>query len=344
MPIRGLRTGRAAEGARRRWSARHAAQSAPRRRARARAARRRRSRRARRPAAPRPRNRAPRRARRLRCACRAPALRHAAAARPRPSGFAAARPTRRSARRRAHPAPWRCAPGRAAALLAARGATAQAPGSGRRCRRRARARRSLSSRHCREARWERHNAACPENKRHGDACMSDIEVCIAALNVYPVKSCAGVALNEALLVETGLEFDRAWMVVDTQGNFVTQRELPRMALVTPTLRSLDMVLRAPGMLALHIALDTVETPTRVRVWDDEVAAYDMGDLAAQWFSDFVGRPLRLVRFDPEQRRLSSREWSGEIEAENAFADAFPLLVASTEGLAEVNRRLAAAGE
>ncbi|HMC16497.1 MAG TPA: MOSC N-terminal beta barrel domain-containing protein, partial [Albitalea sp.] len=174
--------------------------------------------------------------------------------------------------------------------------------------------------------------------------MSDIEVCIAALNVYPVKSCAGVALNEALLVETGLEFDRAWMVVDTQGNFVTQRELPRMALVTPTLRSLDMVLRAPGMLALHIALDTVETPTRVRVWDDEVAAYDMGDLAAQWFSDFVGRPLRLVRFDPEQRRLSSREWSGEIEAENAFADAFPLLVASTEGLAEVNRRLAAAGE
>jgi uncharacterized protein YcbX len=173
--------------------------------------------------------------------------------------------------------------------------------------------------------------------------MSDIDVQIAALNVHPVKSCAGVAVDEALLIETGLEFDRAWMVVDAQSRFVTQRELPRMALVRPTLRSLDMVLRAPGMLALHVALDAVEAPTRVRVWNDEVAAYDMGDLAAQWFSDFLGRPLRLVRFDPEQRRLSSREWSGEIEAENAFADAFPLLVASTEGLAEVNRRLVAAG-
>jgi uncharacterized protein YcbX len=174
--------------------------------------------------------------------------------------------------------------------------------------------------------------------------MNDTEVRIAALNVYPVKSCAGVALDESLLIETGLEFDRAWMVVDPQSRFVTQRELARLALVRPTLRSFDMVLRAPGMLALHIALDTVEQPARVRVWNDEVAAYDMGDLAAQWFSDFLGRPLRLERFDPEQRRLSSHEWTGEIEAENAFADAFPLLIASSESLAEVNRRLAAAGQ
>jgi len=173
--------------------------------------------------------------------------------------------------------------------------------------------------------------------------MSDVDVRIAALNVYPVKSCAGVPLEESLLIETGLEFDRAWMVVDPQGLFVTQRDLPRMALVRPQLKQLEMVLRAPGMLALHIALDTVEEPTRVRVWDDDVAAYDMGDLAAQWFSDFLGRPLRMVRFDPEQRRLSSREWTGEIEAENAFADGFPLLVASQAGLEELNRRLTAAG-
>jgi hypothetical protein len=173
--------------------------------------------------------------------------------------------------------------------------------------------------------------------------MSDVDVHIAALNVYPVKSCAGVPLEESLLIETGLEFDRAWMVVDPQGLFVTQRDLPRMALVRPQLKQLEMVLRAPAMLALHIALDTVDAPARVRVWDDAVAAYDMGDLAAQWFSDFLGRPLRMVRFDPEQRRPSSREWTGEIEAENAFADGFPLLVASQAGLDELNRRLVAAG-
>ena len=181
------------------------------------------------------------------------------------------------------------------------------------------------------------DSSAPPNDEH------DVDVRLHSLHVYPIKSCAGITLDEALLIETGLEFDRAWMVVDPQGQFVTQRELPRMALVRPTLRQSDMVLRAPGMLALHVQLDTVEAPTRATVWRDEVAAYDMGDLCAQWFSDFLGRPLRLVRFDPDQKRLSDKRWSGAIDAENAFADGFPLLVASTAGLAEFNRRLGAAG-
>ena len=88
----------------------------------------------------------------------------------------------------------------------------------------------------------------------------DLAARIAGLFVYPVKSCAGVRVEQALLLDTGLEFDRAWMVVDGDGNFLTQRELPRMALVQPQLKTFEMVLRAPGMLALHIALDRVEAP------------------------------------------------------------------------------------
>jgi len=176
----------------------------------------------------------------------------------------------------------------------------------------------------------------------------DLEATIARLFVYPVKSCAGVELNEMLLTETGLEFDRAWMVVDAQGEFVTQRQLPRMALIKPQMKHMEVVLRAPGMLALHLAFDRVEKPVHVRVWKDEVAAYDMGDIAAQWFSDFLsepGRPqtLRLVRFDPEHKRLSSLQWTGGTEALNQFADGYPLLVASEGSLAELNERLAAAG-
>lgn len=171
----------------------------------------------------------------------------------------------------------------------------------------------------------------------------DVEVRVASLYVHPVKSCAGISVPEALLIETGFEFDRAWMLVDESGVFVTQRELPRLALVRPQLRHADMVLRAPGMLALHLALDAVEAPTRVRVWKDEVAAYDMGDLTAQWFSDFTGRKLRLVRFDPEQKRLSSRQWTGDIEAENAFSDGYPVLVTSVAALDDLNERLAAKG-
>jgi hypothetical protein len=179
---------------------------------------------------------------------------------------------------------------------------------------------------------------------------------IARLFVYPVKSCAGIELQEAVLTETGLDLDRAWMVVDAAGEFVSQREQPRLALVVPQFRhgGGELVLRAPGMLALHLPLDGVEAAARVRIWDDAVAAYDMGELAARWFTDFLsltpaglpgalGASYRLVRFDPEHRRLSSLKWTGGIEAPNQFSDGFPLLVLGQASLDELNTRLQAAG-
>ena len=175
------------------------------------------------------------------------------------------------------------------------------------------------------------------------AASTDFSARISRLFVYPVKSCAGVELTEAVLTPAGLDLDRAWMVVDAQGEFVTQRELPRMALVRTQLKHHEVVLRAPGMLALHLAIDAVEEPTRVRVWKDEVPAYDMGGIAAQWFTDFLGTPLRLVRFDPDHRRLSNLRWTGGIEAPNQFSDGYPLLVTSEASVRGLNERLAKAG-
>jgi uncharacterized protein YcbX len=172
---------------------------------------------------------------------------------------------------------------------------------------------------------------------------SDLSGTIARLFVYPVKSCAGIEVQQALLTDTGLDLDRAWMVVDAEGMFVTQRTLPRMALIRPQLKGDEMVLRAPGMLALHVAIDAVEAPATVTVWRDTVPAWDMGAVAAQWFTDFLGQPCRLVRFDPEYRRLSSMEWTGGVEAPNRFADGFPLLLASQASMDELNVRLQAAG-
>ena len=172
----------------------------------------------------------------------------------------------------------------------------------------------------------------------------DTSAVISALYVYPIKSCAGVAVQEAILLDTGLEFDRAWMVVDDKGEFLTQRELPRMALIQPQLKHYEMVLRAPGMLALHIKLDEVEAPVRVRVWGDDVAAFDMGKVAAQWFSDFLGTTARLVRFDPDHKRASDRKWTGDAEALNQFSDGFPILVISEASLAQFNDKMVAASE
>jgi uncharacterized protein YcbX len=173
--------------------------------------------------------------------------------------------------------------------------------------------------------------------------LPDVTARIARLFVYPIKSCAGVELSQAVLTETGLDLDRAWMVVDGEGAFVTQRQLPRMALVRPQLKNSEVVLRAPGMLALHLTIDAVEQPAKVRVWNDEVNAYDMGDVAAQWFTDFLGQQLRLVRFDPDHRRLSDKKWTDGVEAPNQFADGYPVLAIGEASLRSLNDRMVAAG-
>jgi uncharacterized protein YcbX len=98
------------------------------------------------------------------------------------------------------------------------------------------------------------------------------------------------------------------------------------------------------MLALHLSLNGVESAARVSLWDEDLDAWDMGPLAAQWFSDFLGAPARLVRFDPEVERASSRQWTGGETALNQFSDGFPLMVISQPSLDELNRRLQAQGQ
>jgi uncharacterized protein len=171
----------------------------------------------------------------------------------------------------------------------------------------------------------------------------ELDCTLTQLFVHPIKSCAGIASDNVALMDTGLDWDRQWMVVDPHGQMITQRDLPRMALIQPTLRHADMVLRAPGMLALHLQLDAVEKATRAQVWDDVVKAFDMGDLAAQWFSDFLKTPARLVRFDPDEMRPADMAWTGGVAAHSAFSDGFPLLVANAASLDELNGRLAAKG-
>ena len=172
----------------------------------------------------------------------------------------------------------------------------------------------------------------------------DVKAKIAQLFIYPIKSCGAIELKEAVLTDTGLDLDRAWMVVDESGKVVSQREEPRMTLIQPTLTSFDLIVKAPGMSALKLAIDEVAEPVTVTVWDDTVKAFDMGDEAAYWFSDFLNQTVRLVRFDPEQKRLSSMEWTKGLEGKNGFSDAFAVLVTSVASLKVLNDKLTAAGE
>lgn len=162
---------------------------------------------------------------------------------------------------------------------------------------------------------------------------------ITGLWVYPIKSCAGVALSSAELTSTGLPNDRRWMLVTPKGRFISQREHGRLALVTPLLRGNGMHIDAPGMPTLEITGTARARLQQVTVWQDQCQAYDEGDDAAEWFSQYLAQPVRLVRFADEQHRPSSSDWTGEVQALNQFSDGFPLLVISNASLHDLNSRL-----
>jgi uncharacterized protein YcbX len=170
---------------------------------------------------------------------------------------------------------------------------------------------------------------------------------IASLHVYPVKGCRGVDVERADVAATGLAThgvgDREWMVVGDDGRFLTQRELPRLALVTTQVTGQGLRLLAPHMRPIDIALRAGSASREVVVWRSTVLASDCGDAAATWMSDWLAHDVRVVRFDRSRKRECSRDYVGDSGAHTMFADGYPILVANPASLAEVNDRLAAKG-
>jgi uncharacterized protein YcbX len=162
---------------------------------------------------------------------------------------------------------------------------------------------------------------------------------IAALNVYPVKSCRGIAVESAQIADTGFAHDREWLVVDEDGKFITQRDEPRLALIETALSPDSLQLRVSGTKALQVPYDSAGQKVEVTCFKDRCAAIDEGDTAATWLTDFLGSVYRLVRFDRARPRLSNPEWTGSIEARNQFNDGFPWLVLSRASLDDLNARL-----
>lgn len=175
----------------------------------------------------------------------------------------------------------------------------------------------------------------------------DVQGQIAELWIYPVKSCAGIAVQSARLSHHGLQWDRHWMVVDGQGDFLTQRSHPRMALICPEITDDFLGLHFPGLDSLQIPLLAQGGRCRAKVWKDTAAAWDLGEWAEparQWLTQALGEDCRLVRFDPGQPRQASERWVGQNQAPVHFADGYPLLVLSESAVDELNQRLLQAGE
>lgn len=165
---------------------------------------------------------------------------------------------------------------------------------------------------------------------------------IAALYVYPVKSCRGIGSASLELARTGFLHDRHWLIVRPDGRFITQRELPHLALIDTVLIVNGVRLSAPGMSAIEVVKSPEGPSIEVVIWADACRGIDQGEAVAAWLTEFLGEPLRLVAFDDTRERVSSRQWTGATHAVTEFADAFALMAISESSLADLNGRLSRA--
>lgn len=170
---------------------------------------------------------------------------------------------------------------------------------------------------------------------------------VASLHIYPIKACGGITLDASALEARGLCFDRRWMVIEDDGRspalFVTQRELPPLALIQPRLTDEALALNAPGMWELRLPLQHDGASREVIVWRDTCRGIDAGDQAANWLSTFLGVSVRLVRMADDFVRPVDSKYAVD-PAQVGFADGYPLLLASTASLDDLNTRLEARGK
>jgi uncharacterized protein YcbX len=158
---------------------------------------------------------------------------------------------------------------------------------------------------------------------------------LSAINRYPVKSCRGQQPSTATVEPWGLAGDRRWLVVDDAGQGMTAREHPQMLLVTPTLRADGgLTLAAPDAAPIEVDVPA-GAPVPVKVHSSELAGTPAALDASAWFSKIVGESARLVYLDDPTRRHPNPRFAEPTDYVS-FADAYPLLLATSASLAQLN--------
>ncbi len=162
---------------------------------------------------------------------------------------------------------------------------------------------------------------------------------VSGLWIYPIKSAAGIPMQEVRVEERGFTHDRRWMLIDDQRVFLSQRTIPSIRLIRVRIGDGCLNVEAPGMEPIRVVPPDARTPVIPAVlWEDVVEVIPSGALINEWFSTFLGRRCTLVYMpDTSHRRVDTRYVKEGIVS---FADGYPVLLTSEGSLRDLNDRLA----
>ena len=166
---------------------------------------------------------------------------------------------------------------------------------------------------------------------------------ITQLHIYPVKSLAGIAVQEALVTERGFQHDRRWLLINENNRFLTQREIGALALLQTEITTEYLLISHRtktelGVLQVPLQNNSSERFT-VQIWDDFCEALAVDDAADAWLSQALESKTRLVYLPDDSPRQVEPE-RVQMPMNVSFADAYPYLLLGENSLVDLNQRLA----
>ncbi|MGZ3764601.1 MAG: MOSC domain-containing protein [Mucilaginibacter sp.] len=163
---------------------------------------------------------------------------------------------------------------------------------------------------------------------------------VSQLYIYPIKSLGGIAVDKASVTDRGFKYDRRWMLVDQNNIFISQREIPQMALMQLQIKDDGIYVSFPTRnLSFTIPFKPRQNEfANVSIWDDICVGQFVCDEADHWFSNMLGVTCRLVYMPDESLRITDPNYTspGNI---TSFADAYPFLIIGQSSLDDLNSRL-----
>jgi len=164
---------------------------------------------------------------------------------------------------------------------------------------------------------------------------------ISEIHIYPVKSLPGISLQNSLVEERGLKYDRRWMLVDSENMFITQRLLPQMVFINVTIENENLIFTHKRKLLNPLSLPIKQIPTKqmlVQVWDDNCSANEYENEVNEWFSDALEFKCKLVYMPDNTKRKTSTKYFSKSK-NVSFADGYPYLIIGQAALDHLNDKL-----
>lgn len=161
---------------------------------------------------------------------------------------------------------------------------------------------------------------------------------VTGLSIYPVKSCQGIKLTEMQITARGPQFDRQWMLVDSENKFITLRTVPKLAEIKTAIQGPFLHLYADRNKILVNLDEDCENTEAVTIWGDVVKAGIENKSINEALSDFLAKTVRLVRYQKESFRDIENAATAAVK-ETMFSDSRPVLLVNENSLRDLNEKL-----